>query len=247
MVGVEWDRHARWWQDGFTGGADAEYTDQIIPLAVDLLGGLGHVVDLGAGEGQIARAIRSTGTGVTALDVSSEQVSVGAARGGGVEFVAASVDAVPLRKGCADGVLACLVLEHVAGFESALAQAADLLVPDGRLVVMLNHPLLQTPSSGWIDDHILDPPEQYWRVGPYLRDAELVDEVEPDIHIRFFHRPLHRYVDALADAGLVVERILEPRPTERFLERASEYRDAALIPRLMVLIASPSSRATNRA
>ena len=41
-----------------------------------------------------------------------------------------------------------------------------MLEPGGRFLLFLNHPLLQTPDSGWIDDQILD--EQYWRVGPYL-------------------------------------------------------------------------------
>ena len=28
-----WERHAAWWQDGFTNGADPEYEEQILPLA----------------------------------------------------------------------------------------------------------------------------------------------------------------------------------------------------------------------
>ena len=31
--GELWEIHARWWQDGFTDGADPEYTEQILPLA----------------------------------------------------------------------------------------------------------------------------------------------------------------------------------------------------------------------
>lgn len=32
MADSLWDRHAQWWIDGFTGGADPEYEEQIIPL-----------------------------------------------------------------------------------------------------------------------------------------------------------------------------------------------------------------------
>ena len=49
--------------------------------------------------------------------------------------------------------------------------------PGGRFVFFLNHPLLQTPGSGWIDDQVLDPPEQYWRIGPYLQEEAVVEEV----------------------------------------------------------------------
>jgi SAM-dependent methyltransferase len=239
-VSTEWDGHAKWWQDDFTDGADPEYTDQIVPLTRELLGDRRHVVELGAGEGQLARALIDEGVEVTALDISLRQVALGAQRGAGVSFVQASAEAIPIRPSCADGVLACLMLEHVRDFEAAISQGAALLGDGGRFVVMLNHPLLQTPGSGWIDDHVLDPPEQYWRVGPYLTASELIDEVSPGVHIRFFHRPLSHYVNAMADSGLVIERILEPSPPQSFLDRASEYRDAALIPRLMVLVARPA-------
>ena len=51
----------------------------------------------------------------------------------------------------------------------------------------------------------------------------------------FIHRPLSRYVNAMADHGLLIERMEEPAPPEGFLERAVEYREAATIPRLLFL------------
>jgi len=100
---------------------------------------------------------------------------------------------------------------------------------------LLNHPLLQTPGSGWIDDQILDPPEQYWRVGPYLGEAETVEEVQKDVHIRFVHRPLSRYINALIRAGLELVEMTEPAPPPGFLAQAPQYQDAATIPRLLAL------------
>jgi len=41
----------------------------------------------------------------------------------------------------------------------------------------------------------------------------------------------------MAAHGLLVERMEEPMPPERFLARAPEYRDAATIPRLLFLAA----------
>ena len=32
-----WERHAGWWQEGFTDGADAEYTEQILPLSASII------------------------------------------------------------------------------------------------------------------------------------------------------------------------------------------------------------------
>jgi hypothetical protein len=97
----------------------------------------------------------------------------------------------------------------------------------------LNHPLLQTPGSGWIDDHILE--EQYWRVGPYLHDDRTIEEVAPGVRLPFMHRPLSRYINVMADCGLLVEHMDEPPPPPGFLARAPEYRAAASIPRLLLL------------
>jgi hypothetical protein len=110
-----------------------------------------------------------------------------------------------------------------------------VLKPGGQFSFFLNHPLLQTPGSGWIDDHIVDPPEQYWRIGPYLIETDSLEEVESNVFIRFIHRPLSRYINALNDAGLVLERMLEPSPPEGFLARAPEYALASTIPRLLYL------------
>jgi hypothetical protein len=46
----------------------------------------------------------------------------------------------------------------------------------------------------------------------------------------------------MADHGLVLRRMHEPTPPEGFLERAAEYREAATIPRLLVLVAERERR-----
>ncbi len=108
-----------------------------------------------------------------------------------------------------------------------------MLAPGGRFLLLLNHPLLQAPNSGWIDDTILD--EQYWRIGPYLVEDSRLEEVEKDVWIRFIHRPLSRYINAMAAVGLYLTWMEEPAPPPGFLERAREYGEAATIPRLLVL------------
>ena len=53
----------------------------------------------------------------------------------------------------------------------------------------------------------------------------------------FVHRPLSRYVNAMSDAGLVIERMEEPAPPAGFLARAEGSTAAAAFPRLLLLIA----------
>lgn len=230
-----WEAHAQWWQDQFTDGVDPEYTEQIIPLILRHLPLRGSVLDIGAGEGQVARHAAESGLRVAALDPAWLQVSVGQSRGSSVQWLQGSAMALPVADQSFDAAVACLVFEHISDLDAAIVEVARVLRPGGTFLFLLNHPLLQTPGSGWIDDQILDPPEQYWRVGEYLPEAQTVEEVEKDVFITFFHRPLSRYLNALADAGLTLRHMEEPAPPQGFLDRAPEYTEAASIPRLLML------------
>jgi SAM-dependent methyltransferase len=239
MAPDPWEAHAEWWQRQFTDGVDPEYTEQILPLVADHLGGLGahsRVVDVGCGEGQVARvAAGVTGGAVIGLDPAMAQVAPAAVRGGGPGYLQGSATAIPLRDGCADAAIACLVVEHIADLDAALDEVARVLRPGGRFLFLLNHPLLQTPNSGWVIDHMVDPPEQYWQLGPYLPEAETSEQVERGVFITFFHRPLSRYLNAAFERGMVLEHMAEPAPPPGFLARAPEYEDAASVPRLLFL------------
>jgi SAM-dependent methyltransferase len=231
-----WETHADWWIEGFTDGADPEYTEQILPLAAAELAGSTRVLDVGCGDGQVGRLVAAIGADlVVGVDPTWNQVRVAAERGGGVHVSRAGAAALPFAAGSFDAVVACLVFEHIRDVDDAIAEVARVLEPGGRFCFFLNHPLLQTPNSGWIDDQVLDPPEQYWRIGPYLIEDETIEEVEKDVFIPFIHRPLSRYVNTLAEHGLLVERMVEPAPPPGFIDRASEYAEAATIPRLLYL------------
>ena len=230
-----WDEHAQWWIDGFTNGADPEYVEQIIPLAVEELVGRHKVLDLGCGDGQIARALAAQGSDVLGVDPTQLHIDVAIERGGGPRYLLGGATDIPADDNSFDAVVACLVFEHIDQMDEAMTEVARVLKPEGQFSFFLNHPLLQTPGSGWIDDHIIDPPEQYWRIGPYLVETESIEEVEKDVYIRFIHRPLSRYVNALIANGMTLERMVEPSPPAGFLARAPEYALAHTVPRLLYL------------
>ena len=230
-----WEASAKWWQDAFTDGADPEYVEQIVPLAGDHLIGSHHVLDVGCGEGQLSRLAATSARVVVGIDPTVAQITTAYERAGGPLYARAEAGALPFADRTFDAVIACLVFEHIRAIDGAIAEVARVLAPDGRFLFFLNHPLLQTPNSGWIDDQILDPPEQYWRIGPYLPEDETIEEVEKDVFIPFIHRPLSRYVNAMALNGLFVVHMDEPAPPPGFLARAEEYAAAATIPRLLFL------------
>jgi SAM-dependent methyltransferase len=242
---VLWEQHARWWQHAYAKGADPEYQDQILPTVARGLRGARRVLDIGCGEGQVARHLAGQGAEVVGLDPTPSQVDAARDRAGGPRYARAGADALPCRSGAFDAVLVCLALEHVDAFEAAIHEAARALEPDGRFLLVLSHPLLQAPGSGWIDDRVED--ERYWRIGGYLRDDTVVDEVTPGVALRFIHRPLHRYVNAMSAAGLLIEAMDEPSPSPRFIEDTWGYAEAVTIPRILFLSARRSRSSSTHA
>ncbi len=239
MTEPQWDEHADWWQREFTDGVDPEYVEQIIPLALEHLPPTGRILDLGTGEGQIARAATAVlGLDVVGLDPTQSQIEVAIERGGGPVYAMAGSDGLPLPDQSVDAVVVCLVFEHVDAIDESMAEVARVLRPGGKFLFFLNHPLLQTPDSGMIIDHMIEPPETYWRIGPYLPEAVTIEEVQKGVYVRFVHRPLSRYVNAMIEAGMPLSSMHEPAPPPGFVAKAGEYEHevVAATPRLLLLV-----------
>lgn len=241
-VSDPWDEHAEWWRAGFTRGADPEYRDQILPLAVDLISpdAGDRVLDAGCGEGHVARRLAAAGAAVVGIDSSAAQIAAAGAAGadgpgwGTTRFARADIGSLPFAPASFDAACIVLVLEHAADLGGTVAELARVVRPGGRVVVFLNHPLFQTPDSGWVDDHILD--EKYWRVGEYLNEVTTDEEVDRGVVLPFHHRPLSRYVNAFIDAGCRLVRLLEPPPPASFVALAPAYAQSTAIPRLAILV-----------
>ena len=228
----QWERHARWWQREHTGDVDPEYVDQILPLVARHVRGARRLLDVGCGEGQVARHLAADGAEVIGLDPTLGQLTTAQDRGGAC-YLRARAEALPCASGFFDTVVLCLAIEHVDAYETAIAEVARVLEPGGRFVLVLCHPLLQAPGSGWIDDQIVG--ERYWRLGSYLRDDRAFDEVAPGVELLFHHRPLSRYVHAMGAAGLLIEDMVEEAPPPRMADQVWGFPEVDTIPRTLLL------------
>ncbi|MGA3215800.1 MAG: class I SAM-dependent methyltransferase [Acidimicrobiales bacterium] len=243
--GDPWERHATWWRETFTNGADLEYELQILPLAISHLEGARRVLDLGSGEGHLSRLVarqHETREIVVGLEPAVAQLAAaaeaalgrdGAGRQARPRYVRGVGERLPFRDGAFDGVVCCLVIEHALDPDAVLAEAVRVLAVGGRFILLVNHPMFQGTGSGFVDDQILG--EHYWRVGPYLHEDVVFEEVDPGVRLRFAHRPLSRYVNPVTALGCVLTRLEEPEPPLAFLEGSVDLELESSIPRLLLL------------
>ncbi len=99
------------------------------------------IADLGAGEGSFALLLSQRAVRVIAVDSSARMIEVGreqAARHGvkNVEYRLGDMEEVPIDAGEVDLVFFSQSLHHALHPERALAEAARILVPSGRIVVL---------------------------------------------------------------------------------------------------------------
>ncbi|MDA8266557.1 MAG: class I SAM-dependent methyltransferase [Actinomycetota bacterium] len=230
-----WDELAPWWRETFTHGADLEYEQQILPLALSHLAGRRRILDLGTGEGQLARRLVESDSRrvVVGLDSSAAQLANARAEGGGPSWVRAAGERLPFADGSFDAVVCCLVIEHAADADAVLGEVARVLDGGGLFLLLINHPIVQGPGSGLVDDTILG--ERYWRIGPYLQETRNLEQVDSGVQVAFAHRPLSRYINPLAASGLFLARMEEPEPPVEFLAGSLDTDFERSMPRLCLL------------
>jgi len=124
--------------DRWVRGYEAHWSPVILPPAVTLIRRLGLtsecvVADVGAGTGALLGAIMTAAPGarIVALDASAAMLTVAAQRG--APAIRADALALPLADRVADAVVLAYVLFHLAEPARALAEAARVLRPGGRV------------------------------------------------------------------------------------------------------------------
>lgn len=96
--------------------------------------GAARVLDLGAGNGWMARRLAGSFR-VTALDVDAGDTGLGALRDERVARVAGDLEALPLRARSFDAVVAAASLHYAVDVRAVLTEAARVLRPGGVLIV----------------------------------------------------------------------------------------------------------------
>lgn len=106
----------------------------LIRVGLRLIPGVARVLDLGAGNGWLARRLASSFR-VTALDVDGGGTGLGALRDARVARVVGDLEALPLRPHSFDAVIAAAALHYAVDVRGALSEAARVLRPGGLLIV----------------------------------------------------------------------------------------------------------------
>lgn len=194
----EWATHVR-------SGGDQAYEWSAPPFFDLLPPPRGLTVEIGCGEGRMARELRARGYEVVAFDLSETLVALAREADPDGQYTAADAATLPIEDGVAALVVAFNVLHELAHLREVVAEVARVLATGGRFCFGIVHPVATAGDFAPDGDDFL--------VGSYCQSFARPRPLGRS-EITHFHRPLSEYVDALAAAGLLVESLGEV-PTAR--------------------------------
>ena len=171
-----------------------------------------RTLDLGCGEGRLSRDLKALGHDVVGIDASPTMLAAARDMDPDIETRLADAAALPFDDGAFDCVVAFMSLQDVDDLRGAIRESARVLEPGGRLCLAIVHPI--NSAGRFLSD---DPASPLVIEGSYLDTLRYEETIEREgLEMTFVsdHRPLQAYADALADAGLLIERLREPAMPE---------------------------------
>ncbi len=190
-----------------------------------------NILDIGCGFGASSAYFADAGaTSVLAIDASERMISKAISDNSreNIEYeVMRAEDLHTDRK--FDIVWSSLVFHYIEDFGSLLKTIHDHLVPGGILIFSQEHPLTTSDYSG----HYTEDNDGNWngyRFSSYGREGER-RSLWFDTEVVTYHRTFSTIITSLHDNGFVVEKVLEPLPSEPAI---------SIIPRMKREIHKPS-------
>ncbi|MGD0477655.1 MAG: class I SAM-dependent methyltransferase [Nitrososphaerales archaeon] len=257
-ISGEWDAASKPWADFVRTGKDHFREEMNNPAALRMVGNVRDklLLDLSCGEGYNTRILAKMGARVIGVDFSKEMIRLARERERrdrlGIRYcVSDAADLKELESESLDVVTCFMALMDIEHNEDAISQAARVLKKNGRFIFSITHPCFEygdTVGGGPIAERKYEEGTEnaaerkavhlevrrYFGITKSEVSWDMKRLVEP-FRTTSFHRALTDYFQALHKSGLVVTRLLEPKPTSKGVSEHPSLRKHALIPHSMVI------------
>jgi SAM-dependent methyltransferase len=203
------DSYAKWAE---TKAHNAYYERPAMLALLPDVAGL-RVLDAGCGPGVYAEWLLDHGADVVCVDASPKMVAHSRDRVGTRAEVILADLGKPLdflEDAGFDLVISPLVIDYLADWPAVFSEFHRVLKPGGRFIASKEH-----PASDYTQRLV----DNYFR--KQLVSATWRGFGTP-VEVTAWHRPLQDLINALAGAGFVIERMVEPQPIPKFREADPE-------------------------
>jgi ubiquinone/menaquinone biosynthesis C-methylase UbiE len=213
---TSWGKVADWYDELLEGDNDT-YQEQVIsPNLVRMLNiQRGEtVLDLACGQGYFSRKFRDLGAKVIGVDVARELIDY-ACKNSPIDIsytVSPAHDLSFLNSSSIDAIVITLAAQNIENLGEVFTECTRVLKPEGRLIMILNHPAFRIPkSSEW--EYSEEKNVEYRKMSGYMSDQKIQIDMHPGAQRKLrtitFHHPLQSFFKIFYKNNLCVTRLEE--------------------------------------
>jgi SAM-dependent methyltransferase len=233
----EWDNAADSWIEFIRNGKDYFRDELNNPAMFQLIGDVKNlrVLDVACGEGYNTRLLAGKGAKATGIDLSKKLIASAILQEEkdpqGIDyFVLDSTDLSRFEAESFDLVTCFMALMDIQDLPGTIGEIARVMKNDGRFVFSITHPCFEYNSGS----QELERTEKYfgnradkvqWNMKRLLKPFQTTS----------FHRSLTDYSDTLNKNGLLIRRMVEPKPTRNGLKKFPPLKRILLTPHSIVM------------
>lgn len=244
-VASAWDAGADAWDEFIESGQDFYRLEIHGPGLLAACGDVQgkRVLDVGCGQGYFARQLARSGADVLGVDVSERQIAharryeIEDPLGIGYEVLDAARVGERWKRGDFSLITACMSIQDTPEPAAVLRSAASLLVPGSRFIYSIPNPTTTTPHRQWERDEagrkLSLKIDRYFESGPRRMQWNMARLARPWC-TPMVHATLSETTATIADAGLLLARIHEPRATPEQVARQPRLEGSARLPYFLI-------------
>ncbi len=258
-ISGEWDSAGEVWADYVRGGRDYYREEMNNPAFFKVLGAVRGmcVLDLACGEGSNTRILAKKGAKAVGVDFSEKMIELArqkeAEEKQGITYLV--LDAADLR-GLADNqfdVVTCFMgMMDIEHYREAVSEVGRVLKDRGRFIFSITHPCFEWGATEdgetlaeWkyeVQDEEKKTQEKMalsLEVKRYFGaskcSVQWTKRVLKPFETSSFHRTLTDYFQAMYEGGLLVARLVEPKPTRKGVLKDSSLKKHLRIPHAIII------------
>ena len=215
MITSHYDQIADWYNESIR--SNSLLFDLFVPKLLNLIGNIQgqHICDLACGQGVIARQLAQMGASIVGVDIAEKMLEY-ARHSEEIEplgIVYQHDDArtlATLEDATFDGVLCNMALMDITDIQATFHTVRRVLREGGWFAFSITHSCFLTPASSWtntVDGAVCRQVRGYFTEGFWRSDNPHGVRGQ----VGAYHRMLSTYLNALAESGFLLDRMVEPR------------------------------------
>lgn len=198
-----------------------------------------RVLDLGCGYGWHCRYAAEKGAKeVIGIDASVKMIGQAKKMTDSdvIEYQVLNMMDIGELNGQFDVIISSLAIHYIKDYSKLVKLVNNKLNDNGSFIMSVEHPVFTAQGKEeWVKDQ--NGKNLYWPVDRYFDESKRQTDFL-GYGIKKYHRTIMTYVNTLIDHGFMIDRIIEPTPTEEMIKTVPGMKDEIRRPMMLIIAAT---------